>query len=105
MYGRATRRPPGSFRFSVAGAAASVGIAAAGTVAAAVVAGSLTAAAGMAAAAMTAAAVGGDTANRIAAAGIAAGIGNKIREINSIGSEITAGIAAGVTGMRVVAGH
>ena len=59
----------------------------------------------MAAAAMTAAAVGGDTANRIAAAGIAAGIGNKIREINPVGGEISAGIAAGIAGMTVVAGH
>ena len=54
---------------------------------------------------MAAAAIAALTTDGTAAAGVAAGIGNKIREINPVGGEISAGIAAGIAGMTVIAGH
>ena len=88
MYGL----PDGRRYILVAGAAAAIGVAAAGAVAGA---GAANAAAGIAGIAATAAAIAALTADRTAAAGIAAGIGHKIREPDAVRT-------AGVTGS---AGH
>jgi len=98
--------------FLFAGAAAAERIAAAGAIAAAaagiLAAGAGIRAAGIAAASATTAAITGNTGNCTAAAGIAAGIGNEIREINTIASQASVGIAApiaGRAGITVIAGH